>query len=156
MKKSKRILAAILFSVSLLSLTLFSCACNNVGYEIETAEDEGPAVTPVDSDNPNPTAVQNTQKTDNSNVPSSTNEDNTKEKSNKRYTIQIGAFSNEQSAEKLSDKAKSSLDFDVDYAKVGDFYKIRVGVFSSISDAQTALDEVRQQGFNDSFISEIK
>lgn len=150
MKTSKLILAGIAFSLS-----LFSYACNNVGYEIETTEDENPSVYPVDSETHNQPFVQNTANTANSNSPSAANDETAITKSGKSYTIQIGAFSNELSAQDYSYNARTSLNLDVNYLKIGELYKIRVGTFTSISEALVALDNIRQNGYKDSFISEI-
>jgi cell division protein FtsN len=145
MKKIKILRAAII-----LSLSLFVYACNNVGYEIET-EDAGQTGNTTNNDNPNQQVIKNTPTEDNSTV---TNNESPKQIPVKTYTIQIGAFTNELSAEKFSEKAKTSLNIEINSLKIGGWIKIKAGLFNSISDAEAELEKVREEGYPDSFISE--
>jgi len=149
MKKTKIIRVAII-----LSLSLFVYACNNVGYEIETSDEGGQTGNTTNNDNPNQQVIKNTTPEDNSNTATENNNESPKQIPVKTYSIQIGAFTNEVSAQKFSDKAKASLNIEINALNIGGWIKVKAGLFNSITDAEAELEKVRAEGYPDSFISE--
>lgn len=68
------------------------------------------------------------------------------------FTIQLGAFIDEANAVSLSNSAKQFFGNDVYYNLINDLYKVRVGLFTSETEAAVVLEKIKQKGFEDSFI----
>lgn len=71
------------------------------------------------------------------------------------YTIQIGAFQLESNALETLEKAKYKFEYGVYYKLIGGLYKVRLGTFNSMVEALTVLNKVKNEGFPDSFVTEI-
>lgn len=69
------------------------------------------------------------------------------------YNVQIGAFANKSNAEIFLSEAKSKLGSDVKISHSNDgIYRIIVGEYKSVEDAETMLKKVINMGFSDAFI----
>ena len=69
------------------------------------------------------------------------------------YNVQIGAFANKSNAEIFLSEAKSKLGSDVKISHLNDgIYRIIVGEYKSVEDAETMLKKVINLGFSDAFI----
>ncbi len=72
------------------------------------------------------------------------------------YSIQLGAFTMEDNARKFTNGAKNSISsHDIYYKDIDGLYKVRLGSFSSITDAAAILENLKQAGFGDSFVVEL-
>ena len=68
------------------------------------------------------------------------------------FTIQLGAFIDEANAVSLLNSAKQFFSDDVYYNLINDLYKVRVGLFTSETEAAVVLEKIKKKGFGDSFI----
>ena len=68
------------------------------------------------------------------------------------FTIQLGAFIDEANAVSLLNSAKQFFGDDVYYNLMNDLYKVRVGLFTSETEASVVLEKIKKKGFGDSFI----
>ena len=68
------------------------------------------------------------------------------------FTIQLGAFVDEANAISLSNSVKKFFGDEVNYSLKGDLYKVRLGLFTSETEASAALEKIKKQGFEDAFI----
>ena len=145
----------ILRAVLPFALTVLMYACSSVGYEIEETIDTD-AINNTAAQQPagNQEVQQSTAATENISENSGT-ETGTTIKSDKIYTIQIGAFSNEAFARNYSVNA-SELDYDIRFEKENGLCKIRLGRFTSASDAARILETLKNIGYKDSFLLESK
>ncbi len=74
----------------------------------------------------------------------------------KTYSIQIGAFNNEDNASNFTDNARNSLSGqDIYYKNIEGLYKVRLGNFNNRGDAIVFLGKIQEKGFSDSFIIEL-
>jgi cell division septation protein DedD len=74
------------------------------------------------------------------------------------WSVQIGAFKEEQGAVKLLKEAKTQVKQPVykDYDPVTGFYKVTVGSFSNQEQASSYKQEIRTNGFPDAFTVEVR
>ncbi len=72
------------------------------------------------------------------------------------YVIQIGAFNDEENAEKYSNTAKTKLTgHEITLKNIEGLYKIRLGSFINKEDALNYLNIAKDAGFSDSFVVEL-
>lgn len=72
------------------------------------------------------------------------------------YVIQIGAFTDEENAEKFTRLAKNKLNGqEIYYKDIDGLYKVRLGSFNSKEDAIGYLTSAKNAGFQDSFVVEL-
>jgi len=124
----KRLLYTLLLPVVFcLSIALFSCSSSD-----ECCDDE--VITTV------------IKQTDTLYVPAPINE-------NKQYSVQIGAFANKSYADNFFANAKSTLNLDVKMIRSTDgIYRIVIGDYKSIEEANITLQKVVNNGYRDAFI----
>lgn len=70
------------------------------------------------------------------------------------YTIQLGAYTLESNALEILSRARNLFLEEVNYKLIGGLYKVRLGSFSTLPEAFTFLNKVKDAGFSDSFVSE--
>jgi len=160
--KTKRTLYLL---ISLL-FTVYFYACDASGYEISEVPDDSPHydATSIDSNSPLsqqksaeiPTPAKgNFVSKESANIDAKIVQSSSGSKlPEKVFTIQIGAFTNEVSAQSLSENAAGTIGSTVNLEKIGGLYKVRCGAYNSLSDAIAALDKVKSSGFKDCFITE--
>jgi cell division protein FtsN len=71
------------------------------------------------------------------------------------YTVQLGAFNLESNALETINRAKDLFTQEVYYKLIGGLYKVRLGYFSTLPEAFTFLNKVKDAGFPDSFVTEV-
>jgi cell division septation protein DedD len=74
------------------------------------------------------------------------------------WSVQIGAFKEENGAIRLVQEAKSALNQPIykDYDPVSGFYKVTVGSFTSQEQASRFKQDVRAAGYPDAFTVEVR
>lgn len=137
MKTSNVVLSSVLFSFSFI---IFSC--DNTSYEIETIEDDAPIVKTAVIDTQQPAGIQAAE----------IKEIKISENPVGLYTIQIGAFRNELNARECLEKAKSSLDIELNYVQLDGLFKLRTKTFNSSQEAESELKKIISLGFAGSFV----
>jgi len=70
------------------------------------------------------------------------------------YTIQLGAYTLESNALEILSRARNLFSEDVYYKLLGGLYKVRLGSFTTLPEAFTFLNKVKDAGFSDSFVTE--
>ena len=70
------------------------------------------------------------------------------------YTIQLGAYTLESNALEILSRARNVFSEDVYYKLLGGLYKVRLGSFTTLPEAFTFLNKVKDAGFLDSFVAE--
>jgi cell division septation protein DedD len=135
--------------IAFILLGLFYFGCNSTMYEIVEVE-EPVEIKPEKTSN-------NDIKEEISEEPKVTeNKFTDKQMISKTFAIQIGAFNEESNASRFTDKARKQISNSEIYFKdIDGLFKVRLGNFSSKSDAMTILEELQAKGFNDSFIVEL-
>lgn len=135
--------------IAFILLSLFYFGCNSTMYEIVEVE-EPVEIKPEKTSN-------NDIKEEISEEPKVTeNKFTDKQMISKTFAIQIGAFNEESNASRFTDKARKQISNSEIYFKdIDGLFKVRLGNFSSKSDAMTILEELQAKGFNDSFIVEL-
>jgi len=74
----------------------------------------------------------------------------------RNYVVQIGAFSDELNAEKFTTTAKENLGGEEIYYKdIDGLFKVRLGNFSSRTDAIAKMQKLKESGYTDSFVVEL-
>ena len=128
---------------------LFYFGCNSTIYEIVEVEE------PVEI-KPEKT-FNNDIKEEISEEPKFTeNKFTDKQMISKTFAIQIGAFNEESNASRFTDQARKKISNSEIYFKdIDGLFKVRLGNFSSKTDAISILEELQAKGFNDSFIVEL-
>ena len=86
----------------------------------------------------------------NGDISSSANESQSQDNSS-FYSIQIGAFSQKDNADRMLSNAQSK-GFDAYIMKIDNLYKIRIGRFNSRADAETELKSIISAGYENAFI----
>jgi septal ring-binding cell division protein DamX len=125
-------------------------ACNSTGYEIEDEQTEAPK-----------TETKTEIKQDVEQPKTDLQQDLDKQRpgketmSNKQFTIQLGAFSEESNAKKFIEKVRKILKIDVNYIFLNGLYKVRTNAFNSIDEAINTLEIVQTAGYLDPFITEL-
>lgn len=71
-----------------------------------------------------------------------------------KYTVQIGAFGIRSNAEEILKKVKGQFNFEFESRLIGGFYKIQTGSFDTQDEAMQILNELKEAGFKDAFITE--
>ena len=158
----------------LISLFIF-IGCGSSEGDLEGVENEDIAASPKqtagdvktiktdtkeefrDSGNPKETVVINLELRDSGNLNETSKTSKTVEKKSitKSYSVQIGAFNEEEYISNFVENAKEILKIqDIDYKKVDGMYKIRIGSYSSLEDAAMALNKIFDKGFSDTFVVE--
>lgn len=74
----------------------------------------------------------------------------------RKFTIQIGAFQSESRAIETMNKAHSLISYEIYYNLFNGLYKVRFGEFDTLPEALQVLESIRNSGFGDSFVVEIK
>jgi cell division protein FtsN len=68
------------------------------------------------------------------------------------FSVQIGAYANKSYADAFLRDAKSELKMDVRITQTSDgLYRILVGDYKTLTEAEELLQVVKRKGFNDSF-----
>jgi cell division protein FtsN len=68
------------------------------------------------------------------------------------FSVQIGAFANKSYADTFLREAKSELKMDITVTQTSDgLYRIIVGDYKTLTEAEEMLQTVKRKGFNDSF-----
>jgi len=68
------------------------------------------------------------------------------------FSVQIGAYANKSYADAFLRDAKSELKMDVRITQTSDgLYRILVGDYKTLTEAEELLQTVKRKGFNDSF-----
>jgi cell division protein FtsN len=68
------------------------------------------------------------------------------------FSVQIGAYANKSYADAFLREAKSELKMDVRITQTSDgLYRILVGDYKTLTEAEELLQVVKRKGFNDSF-----
>jgi cell division protein FtsN len=68
------------------------------------------------------------------------------------FSVQIGAFANKSYADAFLRDAKSELRMDVTIKQTSDgLYRILIGEYKTLTEAEEVLQAVKRKGFNDSF-----
>ncbi|MFZ4589469.1 MAG: SPOR domain-containing protein [Ignavibacteria bacterium] len=68
------------------------------------------------------------------------------------FSVQVGAFANKSYADAFLRDAKSELRMDVTMTQTKDgLYRILVGEYKTLTEAEEVLQAVKRKGFNDSF-----
>lgn len=148
--KSTPIFFAVIFVFTL-------CSCRSTSYDYEEVEEEYVEIPVSKTDN----AGVDSKNQDVSYSESSQKETVLKESVSKEssgavsYTVQIGAFTNEQNATEYFNKAKSKLPYDITMKNINGLYKLRIGNFANRDEAYKMLDKIRELGFDDSFMVKI-
>lgn len=133
--------------LALIFLFLFYTGCNSSIYEIveveepieEIKEEVKPPVTEIKEDTKPPE-----NKFSEKNVVSRT------------YVVQIGAFTDEENAERYSGSAKNKISgYDITVKNIEGLYKIRLGSFTTKEEAISILNMAKNAGFGDSFVVEL-
>ncbi len=141
-----KIKTLLLFCVSLVFLSYFT-SCDSSSYEIEEVE-------VYDED-----TSKYAQNTDiKQEIESSQNEikDDAHKSPPVKYTIQIGAFEIEANAIEYLKRARETFTYQFDYKKMGGLFKIRIAtIFNTQEDAMPILANIKEAGFDDSFITEV-
>lgn len=71
----------------------------------------------------------------------------------KLYSVQIGAFANKSNADAFFANAKSAIGIDVKMVQSKDgIFRILIGEYKSIEEANITLQKVLNKGYRDSFI----
>jgi cell division protein FtsN len=71
------------------------------------------------------------------------------------YTVQIGAFANNANAEKFLKSAKSELKMDFVVKQTSDgLFRVVIGDYKTLPEAEEVLRNVKRKGYNDSFVSD--
>jgi cell division septation protein DedD len=109
-----------------------------------------------DSGNPEETVIINLEIRDSGSLKTNkTSKTSEKISLSKSYSVQIGAFNEEEYISNFVENAKEILKIkDIDYKKVDGMYKIRIGSFSSLEDAAVVLNKIFDRGFTDTFVVE--
>jgi cell division protein FtsN len=72
------------------------------------------------------------------------------------YVVQIGAFTDEENAERYSGSAKNKISgYDITVKNIEGLYKIRLGSFATKEEAINILNMAKNAGFGDSFVVEL-
>lgn len=138
----------IIISASIISIFLFFLSgCNSKGYEIEEVEDY--TDTSSSAKNEIKQNIENQQNEIKDTLTARTQVTIT-------YTIQIGAFQNESNASLFTRNAKSELPYDIDYKLIQGLYKVRLGNYVKLDETYNVLTRVREAGFEDAFVIEIR
>lgn len=74
---------------------------------------------------------------------------------NKRFVIQIAAFSQQENVNTFLNQAKDKLNVMPDVRKYGNIYEVTVGNFTYANAAQDYLNVVKSKGFKDAFIKTV-
>lgn len=68
------------------------------------------------------------------------------------FSVQIGAFANKSYADAFLRDAKSELRMDISMKQTSDgIYRIQIGEYKTLTEAEEVLQSVKRRGFNDSF-----
>lgn len=68
------------------------------------------------------------------------------------FSVQIGAFANKSYADAFLRDAKSELRMDVAIKQTSDgLYRVLIGDYKTLTEAEEVLQAVKRKGFNDSF-----
>jgi len=68
------------------------------------------------------------------------------------FSVQIGAFANKSYADAFLYSAKSELKMDVIVKQTSDgLYRVIIGEYKTLTEAEEVLQTVKRKGFNDSF-----
>lgn len=68
------------------------------------------------------------------------------------FSVQIGAFANKSYADAFLRDAKSELRMDVAIKQTSDgLYRVLIGDYKTLTEAEEVLQTVKRKGFNDSF-----
>lgn len=74
----------------------------------------------------------------------------------RNYVVQIGAFSDEINAGKFTSTAKKNLaGEEIYYKDIDGLFKVRLGNFSSKTDAIAKMQKLKELGYTDSFVVEL-
>jgi hypothetical protein len=73
-----------------------------------------------------------------------------------RYRVQIGAFREEGNASALYNSLKSEYGELICMENISPYWKVYIGNYSGYKDALSARDNLRDKGFNDSWVSTCK
>jgi cell division septation protein DedD len=74
----------------------------------------------------------------------------------RNYVVQIGAFSDEINAGKFTNTAKENLaSEEIYYKDIDGLFKVRLGNFSSRTDAMAKMQMLKELGYTDSFVVEL-
>lgn len=120
--------------------------CNSAIYEI--VEVEEPVEIKQETKQPVSEIKEDTKPID--------NKFSEKQVVSRTYVIQIGAFTDEDNAEKFTNSAKNKLSGqEIYYKDIDGLYKVRLGSFSSKEDAIGFLSNAKNAGFPDSFVVEL-
>lgn len=69
------------------------------------------------------------------------------------YSIQIGAFANKKNADAFINEAKSEFKSLINIKQTPDgLYRILIGEYKTVEDAERVLDNVKKKGYPDAFI----
>ena len=69
------------------------------------------------------------------------------------FSVQLGAFANKSNADAFASDSRSQLRLSVVVKQTPDgIYRVLVGEYKTIEEADEVLSTVRRQGFNDSFV----
>lgn len=139
--------------VLVLPLLSFLWGCNSTIYDIEEIE-EKVEISTADTNNlaQNNNEIKEDLKSE-TKIPD--NKFTDKQVVARIYSVQIGAFMNEDNASSFTDKAKNQIDQSVYYRKYENLYKVRYGSYNSITDAVDMLDKLKKMGYTDSFVVEL-
>jgi cell division septation protein DedD len=142
MKTTCRILSLVLI------ITLYT-GCNSAIYEIVEVEEpveikpEKSPITDIKEDIKEEPKITENKFTD-------------KQLVSKTYSIQIGAFNQENNASQFTDNARNILSGqEIYYKDIEGLYKVRLGNFTSKAEAIAFLGKIQENGFSDSFIVEL-
>jgi len=130
----------------ILFLVSFLCGCNSKSYEIEEEIDSSLVTSKPeikqDLEEPKLEIKEETKQ-----VP---------KVASVSYTIQLGAFSQEANSLEFVKNAKQNLTGDVYTRLINGLYKVRYGSYNTKEEAISNLNTVRDLGYDDAFIIEIK
>jgi cell division protein FtsN len=72
------------------------------------------------------------------------------------FSVQIGAYANKSYADAFMRDAKSELKMDVRITQTSDgLYRVLIGDYKTLTEAEELLQVVKRKGFNDSFTRDI-
>jgi cell division protein FtsN len=125
---------------------LYLISCDSSSYEIEELE--------VQEDTSN--TAQNSEIKQNIEHQKSEIKEETSitRKKPVKYTVQIGAFEIRSNAEEYLKKARGLFSYDFNYNVIEGLYKVRTGVFDTQDEAMPILEQMKEAGFLDAFITE--
>ena len=146
-----------IFKIQVLGLTLMLLVfgCNSTVYEIEEIEEKVEiSTTPADTNilAQNNNEIKEDLKSE-SKIPD--NKFTDKQVVARIYSVQIGAFLNEDNASNFTQSAKKQIDQSVYYKKYDGLYKVRFGSYNSVSEAINILEKLKNMGYSDSFVVEL-